>query len=127
MSYARNWAGKVNWCIDNKCVIEKIGACQTVYIANDWSKMGDSDVFEYINRMQDVVAGVWNVKHWRGHVEGRETDQREWTKHNEERSNVEADHICGRARKMALSDQIMWLEKRRMSGVLGVRSWRRNI
>jgi hypothetical protein len=32
-----------------------------------------------------------------------------WT--NEERGNVEADHVCGRARKMALGDELMWLER----------------
>jgi hypothetical protein len=29
----------------------------------------------------------------------------------EERGNVEADHVCGRARKMALGDGLMWLER----------------
>ena len=33
-------------------------------VANDWSKMGDRDVFGYINRMQKVVVvGEWDVKH----------------------------------------------------------------
>jgi hypothetical protein len=66
MSYARNWNGKVKWYIDNKGVSNDY----------DWSKMGGKKIFAYINinRMQDVVAGVWNVEHQRGHVEGRETD-----------------------------------------------------
>jgi hypothetical protein len=61
--------------------------------------------------MQDIVAGVWNVKHQRGHVEGREKDQSKWT--NEERGDVEADHVCvcGRAKKMALGDELKWLER----------------
>ena len=108
MSYARNWAGKVKWYIDNKGVIENFWRMPNC-VANDWNKMGDRDVFGYINRMQGVVAGVWNVKHQRGHVEGREKDQRLWT--NEEKGNVEADHVCGRARKMALGDELMWLER----------------
>ena len=62
-----------------------------------------------INRMQDVVAGVWNAKHQRGHVEGREKDQSKWT--NEEKGNVEADHVCGRARKLALGDELLWLKR----------------
>jgi hypothetical protein len=71
--------------------------------------MGDRDVFGHINRMQGVVAGVWDVKHQEGHVEKRKKDIREWT--NEEWGNVEADHVCGRARKMALSDELSWLER----------------
>jgi hypothetical protein len=34
-------------------------------VANDWSKMGDRDVFGYINRMQGVVAqvcGMLNIR-----------------------------------------------------------------
>jgi hypothetical protein len=58
-------------------------------VANDWSKMGDRDVFGYISRMQDVVAGVWDVKHQRGHVEGRKKDQRKWT--NGEKGDVDVD------------------------------------
>ena len=92
MSYARNWAGKVKWYIDNKGVIENFWRMPNC-VANDWSKMGDRDVFGYINRMQDVVAGVWNAKHQRGHVEGREKDQSKWT--NEEKGNVEADMYAG--------------------------------
>jgi hypothetical protein len=53
---------KLKWYIDNKGVIENFWRMPN-YVANDWSKMGDRDVFGYINRMQDVVAGVWNVKH----------------------------------------------------------------
>ena len=45
----------------------------------------------------------------RGHVEGREKDQSKWT--NEEKGNVEADHVCGRARKMALGDELLWLKR----------------
>ena len=108
MPYSRNWAGKVKWYIDNKGVIENFWRMPNC-VANDWNKMGDRDVFGYINRMQGVVAGVWDVKHQRGHVEGREKDQSLWT--NEEKGNVEADHVCGRARKMALGDELMWLER----------------
>jgi hypothetical protein len=59
--------------------------------------------------MQSVVAGVWDVKHQRGHDEGRKTDAREWT--DEEWGNVEADQVCGRIRKMALKDEQEWLDK----------------
>ena len=55
--------------------------------------------------MQEVVVGEWDVKHQQGHVEGRETDQSKWT--NEEKGNVEADHVCGRARKLALGDELL--------------------
>jgi hypothetical protein len=106
MSYARNWAGKVKRYIDNKGVIENFWRMPNC-VANDWSKTGD--VYGYITRMQEVVAGVWNVKHQRGHVEGRGKDQSKWT--NEKRGNVEADHVCGRARKMALGDELKWLER----------------
>jgi hypothetical protein len=30
---------------------------------------------------------------------------------NEEKGNVEADHVCGRARKMALGDELLWLKR----------------
>jgi hypothetical protein len=67
--------GKAKWYIDNKGVIENFWRMPNC-VANDWNKMGDRDVFGYyINRMQGVVAGVWNVKHQGGHVEGREKDQ----------------------------------------------------
>jgi hypothetical protein len=94
--------------IDNKGVIENFWRMSNC-VANDWSKMGDKDVFAYISRMQDVVAGVWNVKHQRGHVEGRGKYQSKWT--NEEKGDVEADHVCGMARKMALGDELRWLER----------------
>jgi hypothetical protein len=59
--------------------------------------------------MQGVVAGVWDVKHQRGHVEGRKADAREWT--DGEWGKVEADRVCGRTRKMALKDELEWLGK----------------
>jgi hypothetical protein len=37
-------------------------------VANDWSKMGDRDVFGYINVMQGEVLGEWDVIHQEGHV-----------------------------------------------------------
>jgi hypothetical protein len=40
-----------------------------------------------------LIAGVWDVKHQRGHVEGRKTDQREWP--NEERGDVDASSVGG--------------------------------
>jgi hypothetical protein len=60
--------------------------------------------------MQSAAAGVWDVnKHQRGHVEGRKTDAREWTE--KEWGNVEADRVCGMIRKMALKDELQWLDK----------------
>ena len=95
MSYARKWKGKVRWYIDNKGVIEnfwKIPHC----VANDWSKIGDRDVFGYIDKMRDSVQGEWDVRHQEGHVEGRKKDKRTWT--DEETGNVNADHVAGRDR-----------------------------
>jgi hypothetical protein len=94
--------GKATWYIDTKGVIENFW-CMSSCVANDWSKMGDRDVFGCVNRMQDVVLGEWNVKHQRGHVEGRKHNSSEWT--DEEWGNVEADDVCGWARKMALGDK----------------------
>ena len=82
--------GKVIWHIDNKGVIENFWRMSSC-VANDWCKIGDRDVFGYINHMQSAVAGVWDVKHQRGHAEGRKTDAREWT--DEEWGNVEADRV----------------------------------
>jgi hypothetical protein len=48
------------------------------------------------------VYGVLNIRE--GMLTGRETDQRVSGQINEEKGNVEADHVCRRARKMALSD-----------------------
>ena len=48
-----------------------------------------------------------------------------WT--NEEKGNVEADHVCGRARKMALGDELKWLDRVNEWRAIGVRSWRRNM
>jgi hypothetical protein len=48
MSYARNWALRRNGIdIDNKGVIENFWRMPNC-VANDWSKMGDRDVFGYI-------------------------------------------------------------------------------
>jgi hypothetical protein len=44
MSYARNWAEKVKWYIDNKGIIENFWRMPNC-VANDWSKMGDRDVY----------------------------------------------------------------------------------
>ena len=108
MSYARNWTGKVKWYIDNKGVIENFWRMPSC-VANDWCKMGDRDIFGYINHMEGVVLGRWNVKHQEGHVERRKLNSSEWT--NEEWGNVEADRVCGRTRKMALSDELKWSEQ----------------
>ena len=108
MSYARNWTGRVKWYIDNKGVIENFWRMPSC-VANDWCKMGDRDIFGYINHMEGVVLGRWNVKHQEGHVERRKLNSSEWT--NEEWGNVEADRVCGRTRKMALSDELKWSEQ----------------
>jgi len=108
MSYARKWKGKVRWYIDNKGVIEnfwKIPHC----VANDWSKIGDRDVFGYIDKMRDSVQGEWDVRHQEGHVEGRKKDKRTWT--DEETGNVNADHVAGRVRLQAVREESVWLEQ----------------
>jgi hypothetical protein len=53
------------------------------------------------------VYGVSNIREGMLRVEKKTN-----VSGNEERGNVEADHVCGRARKMALtsSAEIMWLE-----------------
>jgi hypothetical protein len=66
MSVELEWVGKVTWHIDNKGVIENFWRMPSC-VANDWCKIGDRDVFGSINHMQGVVAGVWDVKHQRGH------------------------------------------------------------
>jgi hypothetical protein len=48
-------------------------------VTNDWSKMGDRDVFGYINIMQSGVLGEWDVIHQEGHVEKRKKDKSTWT------------------------------------------------
>jgi hypothetical protein len=97
LSYARTWAGKVKWYIDNKGVIENFWRMPNC-VANDWSKMWETEMSLVILiacRMLLRVCGMLNIAQ-RGHVEGREKDQSKWT--NEERGDVEADHVCGRAK-----------------------------
>jgi hypothetical protein len=47
MSYARNWKGSVKWYVDHMGAISNFWAMPGS-VANDWSKMGDRDVFGYI-------------------------------------------------------------------------------
>jgi hypothetical protein len=108
MSYARNWKGSVKWYVDNKGVISNFWAMPGS-VANDWSKMGDRDVFGYINIMQSEVLGDWDVIHQEGHVEKRKTDDSTWT--IEEIGNVEADGIAGDARLGAKKDEEVWDEE----------------
>jgi hypothetical protein len=54
---AREWVGKVTWHIDDKGVIENFWRMPSC-VANDGCKIGDRDVFGYINHMQSAVAGV---------------------------------------------------------------------
>jgi hypothetical protein len=56
MSYARNWKGSVKWYVDNKRVISNFWDMPGS-VSNDWSKMGDQDVFWYINIMQSNSIG----------------------------------------------------------------------
>jgi len=108
MSYARNWKGSVKWYVDNKGVISNFWAMPGS-VANDWSKMGDRDVFGYINIMQSEVLGDWDVIHQEGHVEKRKKDESTWT--IEEIGNVEADGIAGDARLGAKRDEEVWDEE----------------
>jgi hypothetical protein len=130
MSYARNWAGKVKWRIDNKGVIENFWRMPNC-VANNWSRMGDGDVLTLgilvACRMLLRVCGMLNIREGMMSREGK--NQSKWT--NEEKRTCRSGHVCGRARKMALGDELRWLERGRMSGelgtIIGVRSWRRNM
>jgi hypothetical protein len=101
MSSARNWAGKVKWHVDNKGVIENFWPMPNC-VANDCGARWGTELSLGILvacRMLLQVCGMSNI---------REGMSREGEKIrvsgqiNEEKGNVEADHVCGRARKMAL-------------------------
>jgi hypothetical protein len=67
-------------------------------------KLGDRDVFGYINIMQSEVSGEWGVIiHQEGHVETRKTDKSTWT--IEKIGNMEADIVAGNARLGAKQDE----------------------
>jgi hypothetical protein len=116
MSYARNWKGSVKWYVDNMGAISNFWAMPGS-VANDWSKMGDRDVFGYINIMQSKVLGEWDVIHQEGHVEKRKKDKSTWT--IEEVGNVEADIVAGNARLGAKQDEEVWEGK--------VSSWNKKV
>jgi hypothetical protein len=108
MSYARNWVGKVDWYIDNTCVINNFRRMHR-WIANDWSKAGDRDVNGYIDVMRQQVKGEWTVHHQLGHVEKRKKYRWKdpWTM--AEWGNWVADGIAGHARKMAEMEEKEWV------------------
>jgi hypothetical protein len=65
MSYAPETGlvrlGVTLWYIDNKGVIQNLWRMPSC-VATDWSKMGDRDVFGYMNHMlQGAVARVYGM------------------------------------------------------------------
>jgi hypothetical protein len=109
ISYARNWAGKVDWYIDNMGVINNYRRMRR-WVANDWSKAGDRDVNGYINVLRRRrVKCEWAVHHQLGHVEKRKKYNLKdpWTM--TEWGNWVADGIAGSARKMEEKEEKEWV------------------
>ena len=100
MSYARDWAGRVEWRADSLGTVKGFGKVVRM-TPNDWCRVSDRDVAGYLQLMREKVAGNWRVRHVRAHAEKR-ASRAEWSL--DELGNDAADGVAGRVRDGLVRD-----------------------
>ena len=72
---------------------------------SEWAKVADRDVHGYIALLRQELAGVWRVRHVKGHAERRKRREL-WTLH--EVGNDAVDKMAGRVSAAVVAEVRQW-------------------
>ena len=104
MSFAREWGGRVECMLDNKGVVGSWKRLRRP-APSEWAKVADRDVHGYIALLRQELAGVWRVRHVKGHAERRKRREL-WTLH--EVGNDAVDKMAGRVSAAVVAEVRQW-------------------